>query len=56
MKMGLEQVEIAVMHILKEQTHSISSASKQSEGSFWVMLLYRLEFNDTGGLKDFTLP
>lgn len=56
MKMGLEQVQIAVMHILKEQTHSISSALKQSEGSFWVMLLYRLQFNNTGGLKDFTLP
>lgn len=53
MEMGLEQVQVAVMHILKEQTHSISSGSTQSEGSFWVMLLYRLEFNNIRGLNDF---
>lgn len=31
MEMGLKQVQVAVMHILKKQTHSISSGSTQSE-------------------------
>jgi len=38
MEMGLEQVQVAVMHILKNR-HFISLGSTQSEGSFWVTLL-----------------